>query len=220
MFGSDPSRRSRPPVVQRQSRKRRSSSSPLFVSLPGANHGHRHKHCHRMSAENPYAAIVAFAVGVKLAHPSTQRLAGAPQLRRDRFNRRPLRRLFGGHAPGPIRTARSRTSGEYLLGRPIEPILSTNGPSDKPGTIQSQRRRHHHAASRASVRISLTGWRAVRSVRCSRRCGLPVSHLRHSALRCLRPVTPIPLPQRVPTSCLQSDGQLIGSTQPDTVFAG
>ena len=36
-----------------------------------------------------------------------------------------------------IRTARSRTSGEYLVGRPIEPILSTNGPSDQPGTIHA-----------------------------------------------------------------------------------
>jgi hypothetical protein len=42
--------------------------------------------------------------------------------------------------PKTIRTARSRTSGEYLLGRPIGHILSRNGPSDKPGTIQFSRR--------------------------------------------------------------------------------
>src|SRR5262249_11875984 len=35
-----------------------------------------------------------------------------------------------------IRTARSRTSGACLLGRPIGSILSRNGPSDQPGTIQ------------------------------------------------------------------------------------
>ena len=34
-----------------------------------------------------------------------------------------------------ILTARSRSSGEYLLGRDIGSILSRNGPSDKPGTI-------------------------------------------------------------------------------------
>ena len=32
--------------------------------------------------------------------------------------------------------ARSRTSGEYRLGRAMEPILSRNRPSDKAGTIQ------------------------------------------------------------------------------------
>src|SRR5439155_9172813 len=35
-----------------------------------------------------------------------------------------------------IRTARSRTSGEYRLGRAMGSILSTNGPSDNPGTVQ------------------------------------------------------------------------------------
>ena len=45
-----------------------------------------------------------------------------------------------------IRTARSRTSGECLLGRPMGPILSRNGPSDKPGTIQ--RRRAHFKTGR------------------------------------------------------------------------
>src|SRR5262249_62388085 len=34
-----------------------------------------------------------------------------------------------------IRTARSRSSGEYLLGRGMGSILSRNEPSDKPGTI-------------------------------------------------------------------------------------
>jgi transcriptional regulator with XRE-family HTH domain len=33
--------------------------------------------------------------------------------------------------------ARARTSGEYRLGRAIGSILSTNGPSDKPGTIHT-----------------------------------------------------------------------------------
>ena len=36
-----------------------------------------------------------------------------------------------------IRTARSRTSGENRLGRPIDPILPSNEVSEKPGTIQS-----------------------------------------------------------------------------------
>jgi hypothetical protein len=35
-----------------------------------------------------------------------------------------------------IRTARSRTSEEYRLGRAMGSILSTNEPSDNPGTIQ------------------------------------------------------------------------------------
>ena len=38
-----------------------------------------------------------------------------------------------------IRIARSRISGEYRLGRAIGSI-STNGPSDKPGTIHERRR--------------------------------------------------------------------------------
>ena len=37
------------------------------------------------------------------------------------------------------RTARSRTSGEYRVGCAIGSILSTNGPSDNPGAIQSTR---------------------------------------------------------------------------------
>jgi hypothetical protein len=36
-----------------------------------------------------------------------------------------------------IRMARSRTSGEYRLGRAMGPILSRNEPSDEPGTIHS-----------------------------------------------------------------------------------
>jgi len=35
-----------------------------------------------------------------------------------------------------MRTARSRSSGEYLLGRGIGAILSHNGLSDEPGTVQ------------------------------------------------------------------------------------
>ena len=36
-----------------------------------------------------------------------------------------------------MRTARSQSSGEYLLGRAMGFILSRNEPSDKPGTVQS-----------------------------------------------------------------------------------
>ena len=36
-----------------------------------------------------------------------------------------------------IRTARSLTSDEYLVGRHIGPIPSIHGPSDKPGTVHS-----------------------------------------------------------------------------------
>jgi len=45
-----------------------------------------------------------------------------------------------------IRTARSRTSGECLLGRSMGPILSLNGPSDKAGTLQRNHLRHRRAA--------------------------------------------------------------------------
>jgi hypothetical protein len=48
---------------------------------------------------------------------------------------------WDGYSPAcsnTIRTARSRTSGEYLLGLAIGSILSRNRPSDKPGTIQNQ----------------------------------------------------------------------------------
>jgi hypothetical protein len=38
-----------------------------------------------------------------------------------------------------MRTARSRTSGENRLGRPIDPILSRYEASEKPGTIQSRK---------------------------------------------------------------------------------
>ena len=41
------------------------------------------------------------------------------------------------------RIARSRVSGEYRLGRAIEPILSRNRPSDKPGTIQFPLEQRH-----------------------------------------------------------------------------
>jgi hypothetical protein len=37
------------------------------------------------------------------------------------------------------RTVHSRSSGEYLVSRPTGPILSPNGPSDKPGTVQAGR---------------------------------------------------------------------------------
>src|SRR5690606_31176598 len=36
-----------------------------------------------------------------------------------------------------IRTARSRTSGEKLLARPMDPILPQDGVSGKPGTVQT-----------------------------------------------------------------------------------
>ena len=43
---------------------------------------------------------------------------------------------YSGACSKTIRTARSRNSGEYLLRRPMGPILPLNGPSDKAGTIQ------------------------------------------------------------------------------------
>src|SRR5262249_25945898 len=50
-----------------------------------------------------------------------------------------LEPLNGYSAPcsKTIRTARSRNSVEYLLGRPLGSILSRNEPSDKPGTVQT-----------------------------------------------------------------------------------
>jgi len=45
------------------------------------------------------------------------------------------------------RTARSRTSGEYLLGRAMGSILSTNGPSRKPGRFKASWCGHHVRAS-------------------------------------------------------------------------
>ena len=45
-----------------------------------------------------------------------------------------------------IRTARSRTSGENRLGRPIDPILPSNEASEKPGTVQGA------AAARGGLR--------------------------------------------------------------------
>src|SRR5262249_32595732 len=43
---------------------------------------------------------------------------------------------YSGAWSWTIRTARSRSSGEYLLGRPMGVILSRNKPSDKAGTVQ------------------------------------------------------------------------------------
>ena len=51
-----------------------------------------------------------------------------------------------------IRTARSRTSGENRLGRPIDRILPSNEVSEKPGTIQLVRK----MAGRSSGRRHLT----------------------------------------------------------------
>ena len=45
----------------------------------------------------------------------------------------------GSYSPScsnTIRTARSRTSGEYLFGLPMIPVLSRNGISGKPGAVQ------------------------------------------------------------------------------------
>src|SRR4030095_9793682 len=60
-----------------------------------------------------------------------------------------------------IRTARSRTSGECLLGRPMGPILSLTGPSDKPGTIQS----HPSSTPRFAACISASTGRSAPSPR-------------------------------------------------------
>src|SRR5262249_17998631 len=53
-----------------------------------------------------------------------------------------------------IRTARSRSSGEYLLGRGMGSILSRNEPSDKPGTIQKRETRAFGARYRCCFRLT------------------------------------------------------------------
>ena len=54
-----------------------------------------------------------------------------------------------------IRTARSRTSGENRLGRPIAPILPSNEVSEKPGTIQHlEHRLRTDQAQRCAVYLS------------------------------------------------------------------
>ena len=63
-----------------------------------------------------------------------------------------------GACSSTIRTARSRTSGEYLLGRPMGSILSRNEPSDKPGTIHDlgiQLSERHSCASACEGRRKL-----------------------------------------------------------------
>ena len=59
----------------------------------------------------------------------------APQLRGHRPHRRPLRVMLP-YCSSTSRTARSRTSGAYRLGRPIASIFPTNEVSGKPGTVQ------------------------------------------------------------------------------------
>jgi hypothetical protein len=44
-----------------------------------------------------------------------------------------------GCSPAWSNTARSRNSGEYLLGPAMGSVLSRNEPSDKPGTLQIKR---------------------------------------------------------------------------------
>ena len=76
-----------------------------------------------------------------------------------------------------IRTARSRTSGDNRLGRPIDPILPSNEVSEKPGTVHraaSPRRlelsaqpdrpdvRHRGAQTTGGCRTTLSGHPAVR----------------------------------------------------------
>ena len=75
-------------------------------------------------------ALAGIALG--LAHPPPERLGRAAQLRCDRRNRRPLRAVLGACAPAPVRTTRSRTSGEYLLGRAMGPSSQRMGPPTIP----------------------------------------------------------------------------------------
>src|SRR4029453_2466969 len=88
-----------------------------------------------------------------------------------------------------IRTARSRSSGEYLLGRPMGPILSLNGPSDKPGTI------HFDNATMLSHVFNRSP--AIRR-----------NFFGHRPLRCFPPGSSFPR-QCASTSCLKFGGHSI-----------
>ena len=93
-------------------------------------------------------AGAAAGVSFGLPHPLAQRLTCAPDLARDRFDRRPLRGMFGSVLPyHPHRSFADlwRISGWSCHGA----ILSRNEPSDKPGTV-------HNAASLA-IRYSRFG---------------------------------------------------------------
>jgi hypothetical protein len=68
--------------------------------------------------------------------PGAARLGSAIQFFGDGLNRRPLRRC-SCTCSKTIRTARSRNSRGYLLGRPMGSILSLNEPSDKSGAIHA-----------------------------------------------------------------------------------
>ena len=66
-----------------------------------------------------------------------------------------------------IRTARSRTSGENRLGRPIDPILPSNEVSEKPGTIHfkfQQLLGHPPTLSRRGQHLNLTLRRVPRRI--------------------------------------------------------
>ena len=82
-------------------------------------------------------ALAGIALG--LAHPPPQRLGRAAELLGRSTRSPPTATDARRRARGTIRTARSRTSGEYLLGRAMGSILSTNGPSDETGTVHRER---------------------------------------------------------------------------------
>src|SRR5437016_3790546 len=78
------------------------------------------------------------AITLGLPHPAPQRLGRAPDLRGDRGDRRPLRRVLRGvleHHP--------HRALPHLRGKPTrsrhDPILSRNGASEKPGAVQEWR---------------------------------------------------------------------------------
>lgn len=73
--------------------------------------------------------------------------AGATRLLRDRTDRRPLRVVAAG-CSRTIRTARSRTSGLYLLGRPMTKILVQSGLRDSRRVRQSPHQRPRHGTAR------------------------------------------------------------------------
>ena len=85
------------------------------------------------------------SITLHLPHPLPQRLRRAAELRRHRLQHREAHaEAWASRCSSTIRTARSRTSGENRLGRPIDPILPSNEVSEKPGTI------HERAATAAA----------------------------------------------------------------------
>ncbi len=134
-------------------------------------------------------------ITLRLPHPLAERLGRAPSFGATDCSTAHSE-AWAARCSSTIRTARSRTSGENRLGRPIDPILPRNEVSEKPGTIQ---------CAELSVRraISAVALRTDRSA-----AGTTLTSLQGNGLRVFARTTPILVSPSRPTQGQLSRGIL------------